>query len=237
MKLKDYVTLGNLVVALYAVEESFGGRIERATVFALVSWAFDAMDGLIARLTHSGNRFGAHLDDLVDHVAYTLAPAFIAFNAYAPEGRFLAFLLLFVIVSIGTIRLARFATDPLSFPGYWIGLPRPAFGFTLLFLLNSSLFRTAAGPRIGVGLVALMAGLSLTRLPYRNHKQPFTRGQSAALVSLLPGCVALYPVGQMWNAALLVTSLYLLAPWIALNSRERTAIAQTLARNAQAAVV
>jgi CDP-diacylglycerol---serine O-phosphatidyltransferase len=228
LKLKDLVTLGSLFVALYAVEEAFGGRLERASVMVLVAWGFDALDGLVARLTRSGNAFGANLDDLVDHFAYTVAPAFVLFNAYGPSHRVLAFVLLFTVVAVGTIRLARFATTPLSYPGYWIGLPRPAFGFMLVFFLNSSIFATASGPIAGAVLVALMAGLSLTRLPYRNHKKPFERRHAVALVAILLGCIALYPFGQMWNGALLLGTIYLCAPWIALRARERSEIARAL---------
>lgn len=228
VKLKDFVTIGSLLVALYAAEQAFAGRLERASLFLVLSWAFDALDGLVARLTGTGDAFGAHLDDVVDHVAYTVAPAFVVFNAYAPHGRWLAFLLMFAMVAVGTIRLARHATTPASVPGYWIGLPRPAFGFMLVFFLNSPLFRAMWGPAIGAALVAVMSVLSLTHLPYRNHKRPFSRRQRAALVALLIGCVGLYPLGQAWNAASLLTGLYLLAPWIALNRTERAAIARAV---------
>ena len=228
VKIKDLVTLGSLLVALYSVEQAFEGRLERASALVLLAWGFDALDGLVARLTRSGNEFGAHLDDIVDHFAYTVAPAFVVFNAYAPHGRLLAFVLLFAVVAGGTIRLARFATAPLSYPGYWIGLPRPAVGFMLVFFLSSSIFSMPAGPLVGVALVALLAGLSLTRLPYRNHKRPFRRWQVAALVSTLLACIALYPLGQMWNGALLLGTVYLFAPWIALTGAERRAIARAL---------
>ena len=236
VKLKDYLTLGSLGVALYSVDLAFEGRLERASVMVLLAWGFDALDGLVARLTKTGNRFGANFDDLVDHFAYTIAPAFVVFNAVAPRGHALAFLLLFAVVGVGTIRLARSMTTPLSHPGYWIGLPRPAFGFMLVFLLNSSLFRHQAGVYLVVALVVLMAGLSLTRLPYRNHKKPFRRFQTAALVATLVACVALYPLGQMWNGAVLLGAIYLCAPWIALSAAGRREIADGLAAQTGARV-
>jgi CDP-diacylglycerol--serine O-phosphatidyltransferase len=228
VELKDVATLGALAVALYAVEQAFAGHIERAAVLVLLGWGFDAIDGLIARLTHSGNAFGSHLDDIVDLIAYTVAPAFVLFNAYVPHGRTVAFLLLFTVVAIGTIRLARFAAAPLSYPGYWIGLPRPAFGFMLVFFVNSSLFATPRGWLVGMLMVAVLAVLSLTRLPYRNHKRPFKRWQAAALVAILLGGIALYPLGQMWNGALMLGALYLFAPWISVSRDERARIAQAL---------
>jgi CDP-diacylglycerol---serine O-phosphatidyltransferase len=235
LKLKDLVTLGSLVVALYSVDLAFSGQLERASVMVLLAWGFDALDGLVARLTRTGNRFGAHLDDLVDHFAYTVAPAFVVFNAYAKLNRLGAFVLLFAIVAVGTIRLARSATVTLTCRGYWIGLPRPAFGFLLVFFLNSSFFPMPAGPLIGSVLVILMAGLSLTQLPYRNHKKPFTRPRALALVGTLLACIALYPLGHMWNGAVVLGTIYLFAPWIALNGRERGEIAQSLAAQAAAA--
>ena len=228
VKLKDYVTLGSLVVALCSVVQSFEGHLALASVLVLLGWAFDAADGLIARLTHTGNAFGAQLDDLVDHFAYTVAPAFLVFNAYAAYDRWLALALLVVIVAIGTVRLARAATNPLHYPGYWIGLPRPAYGFMLIFLVNSSLFPQPGGPLIGVALVAVLGAMSLTRLPYRNHKRAFKRWQTFALVGTLLVCIALYPLGQMWNGALALGTIYLFAPLITLRSAERAEIARTL---------
>ncbi|MBE3073002.1 MAG: CDP-alcohol phosphatidyltransferase family protein [Acidobacteria bacterium] len=232
LKLKDLVTLGSLLLALYSVEQAFSGRTERAAVMVLLAWGFDAIDGLVARLTRSGNAFGANLDDLVDHVAYTVAPAFIVFNVYAPGGWALAFALLFTVVAVGTIRLAGFATTPLGYPGYWIGLPRPALGFNLVFFLNSSVFAMPGGRLAGAALVAVMGGLSLTRLPYRNHKKPFRRAHVVLLVGTLLGCIALYPVGQMWNGALVLGTIYLFAPWLTLSARGRAEISKALASTA-----
>jgi CDP-diacylglycerol---serine O-phosphatidyltransferase len=229
VKLKDYVTLGSLAVALYSVDLAFQGRLERASVMVLLAWGFDALDGLVARLTRTGNRFGANLDDLVDHFAYTVAPAFVVFNAYAPYGEALAFALLLAVVGVGTIRLARSMTTPLSFPGYWIGLPRPAFGFMLVFLLNSSLYQYPMGRYLVVGLMVLMAGLSLTRLPYRNHKKRFRPAHTIALVATLLTCIALYPWGQMWNGAVVLGTIYLFAPWIGLSKTGRRTIEESLA--------
>jgi CDP-diacylglycerol---serine O-phosphatidyltransferase len=228
VKLKDYATLGSLAVALYAIDQAFAGRIERAAVLVLLAWAFDAMDGLIARLTHSGNAFGAHLDDIVDHIAYTMAPAFVLFNAYVPHGRLLAFATLFLVVAVGTVRLARTATEELTYPGYWIGLPRPAFGFMIVFYLNSTLFKAPSGWIAGLPLVAVLAVLSLTQLPYRNHKAPFRRWQTVLLLLALGIGIALYPLGQMWNAALVYGLLYLASPWIILTRAGRARIADAL---------
>jgi CDP-diacylglycerol--serine O-phosphatidyltransferase len=228
VKLKDYLTLGSLLVALYSVDLAFEGSLERASVMVLVAWGFDALDGLVARLTKTGNQFGANFDDLVDHFAYTIAPAFILFNACLPHGRALAFALLFAVVGVGTIRLARSMTTPMNYPGYWIGLPRPAFGFMLVFLVNSSLYHHAIGLYLVVVLVVLMAGMSLTRLPYRNHKKRFRPAHTAALVATLLACIALYPLGQMWNGAVALGTIYLFAPWIALSRPERQTIAKAL---------
>lgn len=228
LKTKDLFTLGSLFVSLYSISVAFEGRLERAAVFVLLAWAFDAADGLVARLTRSGNAFGANLDDLVDHFAYTVAPAFVLFNAWLPYGRLLAFTLLFGVIAVGTIRLARSATWPVSYPGYWLGLPRPALGFMIVFFLNSSLRRLPGGPVVGTVLVAIMAAMCLTYLPYRNHKRPFRLWQKTALVATAIACIAMYPLGQMWNGALLLGTIYLFAPWIALDASGRAEIARAV---------
>jgi CDP-diacylglycerol--serine O-phosphatidyltransferase len=232
LKLKDWFTLGSLVVAVVAVVFAFAGDLGWACGCVMVAWAFDAMDGLVARLTRSGNRFGAALDDQVDHFAYTVAPAFIVFNAYAPTSLVLALGLCAWLLALGTIRLARGQVAPVSWPGYWVGLPRPASGFTIAFFVNSTLFTWPTMRSAGAVLLVALGLLGLTALPYRNHKKPFTPVQTAAIIAVPVVCVGLSVAGQTWNAALAASSLYLVSPWIIVSGEERARL-RALVREAQ----
>ena len=56
-KAKDYVTAGNALCGLAGVVCVMHGQIYYAGVLILVSWIFDALDGVVARLTNTFNKF------------------------------------------------------------------------------------------------------------------------------------------------------------------------------------
>lgn len=89
--------------------------------------------------------------------------------------------------------------------------------------MNSELFRPPFGWMAGVLLVAVLMALTLTRLPYRNHKQPFKPWQVAVLAAVPLACIALYPLGHMWNAGMVAVMLYLSAPWLSVPIAKRAA--------------
>ena len=151
-KLKDYFTAGSLLVSLGAVILAFQGRIPLASFLVFVAWGFDALDGLVARLTRTRNEFGAQFDDLVDHIAYTVAPGFIVYAALGPRAWWVGLAGCFAVILLGTVRLAVANTLSLRYPGFWIGVPRPASGFLIVFVLNARLFS-------GGRLIALQAAL------------------------------------------------------------------------------
>lgn len=227
-KLKDYFTAGSLLVSIGAVIFAFQGRIPLASFLVFVAWGFDALDGLVARLTKTKNDFGAQFDDLVDHIAYTVAPGFIVYAALARESWWLALVGCFATILLGTIRLALANTLSLRYPGYWIGLPRPASGFVIVLLLNARLFTGGRLLWLQVALVVLLALAGLTRLPYKNHKGRLRAFEKAFPIVAVVSSIACYPFGWLWDVGLAWAVIYLFAPWIAASSEERARIAAAL---------
>jgi CDP-diacylglycerol---serine O-phosphatidyltransferase len=229
-KLKDAVTAASLLAGVLAVVLGFEGRIALASFLVLVAWGFDALDGLVARLTHSQNAFGEQFDDLVDHVGYTMAPAFIVYAAFRPRAALLGLAACFASMLLGTIRLALARVAPRKYPGYWIGLPRPAAGFLIVFFLNSRLF--ALDPLLWPSAVAFvgLGLLGLTSLPYRNHKVSLGWPLGLLLALAIGSSLAAHAVGWMWDVALAWGLLYLLSPWVFMRPEARAAIGKTLAR-------
>jgi len=134
-KVKDCFTLLGLIAALYSVILSIQGEIEKAAFFILLAWLLDGLDGFVAKLTKSENQFGSNFDNLVDLFGFTIAPGFVIYASFVDYSDILAICLCFFIISVGTIRLAKFQTKPLHVPGYWIGFPRPASGLIFLIFL------------------------------------------------------------------------------------------------------
>lgn len=158
MKLKDWVTLGNLVCGMSSIgclvvpEFNFWGitNFDMACYLVVFGYLFDAADGLVARLTKQFNKFGGELDNLCDMITYSIAPGMLIFHAFLYQAEFhpaaAAFIGLFP-VAVGTIRAARFNVRRAEFPGFFIGLPRTAFALIIVAVLNSSVFQ-ALGPQV-----------------------------------------------------------------------------------------
>jgi phosphatidylserine synthase len=228
VKAKDLVTLVSLGLSLWVIVEAFGGDFALASSLVFFAALVDAADGFVARLTKSANRFGAHLDDLADHFTYTVAPAFIVFRAYLPHGRPVAFALLFVFVAAGTLRLARSSATPLKYQGYFVGLPRSASAMMIVPFLNSWVFARPAGPATGVALVVLLSILGLSFLPYPNHKKGLSRTWWIVVAAIPPIVMALHVFGQTFNSWMLVSTAYLLSPWLILTTAERRRMRESL---------
>jgi CDP-diacylglycerol--serine O-phosphatidyltransferase len=220
-KFKDVFTLLNLVAALYSVILSIQGEVERASLFVLLVWLLDGLDGFIAKWTRSANQFGANFDNLVDLFGFTIAPSFVIYASYVDYSEILAISLCFFIISAGTIRLARFQTKPLDVPGYWIGFPRPASGLFIIFLLNSNLFLGYELYLVAAPLIILVGFLGLTYLPYKSNKAKFTKFQIFIIFLAPISSMLLFPYGYMWDVAFFWMTVYLLQPWIGVSRTDR----------------
>lgn len=107
----------------------------RALYFAhllpVLGFAFDALDGKVARWRGGGSMLGQEMDSLADLISFGVAPATLAFTLGLRTPLDLAALLLFV--SAGLARLARFNATVALIPAdasgkskYFEGLPIPS---------------------------------------------------------------------------------------------------------------
>ncbi len=193
-KAKDYVTAGNAVCGLASVVCVIHGQLYYAALLILVSWIFDALDGVVARLTNTFNKFGGEFDNMCDHLTYGIAPGFLVYGVYMPwmpgdglQPIVLASLVAFVLPMTATIRHARLVVKPIKVPGFWIGLPRPVSAFVVVSYFTSSLFSELGDLGYGFGIVLTvgMGAANLGAWPYLSHHghvwRPFV-GQVLKLV-------------------------------------------------------
>lgn len=141
------ITLGNLACGVAAmIWASEALRRDDVAVLEYAGWLivlatiFDALDGKVARMTHSASNFGAQLDSLADAITFGVAPALMARTLVIieqpvfdtrPHPRLLFVApILFAICAV--LRLARYnveheADDPQGSGGRgFVGLPSPA---------------------------------------------------------------------------------------------------------------
>jgi len=141
--LPTLITLGNGVcgvVAIFKIGEFMAGgpvRVaQQAAWLILVAMVFDALDGFVARLTHTASNFGAMLDSLCDLVTFGIAPGFLTYamtreDVLAPNNFWArpvqAVCVLYSMCAL--IRLARFTVETApdeSAHREFAGLPSPA---------------------------------------------------------------------------------------------------------------
>jgi CDP-diacylglycerol--serine O-phosphatidyltransferase len=141
--LPNLFTSACLFGGFYAIIAAINGRFEAAAIAILISSIFDALDGRIARFTHTTSHFGNEYDSLSDLVAFGVAPAVLAYLwAMQPFGR-LGWLAAFMYVICGALRLSRFNVQKNSLaPNWFNGLPIPA---AACFISSLILFTKALG--------------------------------------------------------------------------------------------
>lgn len=111
--LADFFTLGNAACGVSAVFFAMlymGSQLPfhffAAAALAPAAFAFDVLDGRIARARHEHSTLGRELDSLSDVISFGVAPAALAFAAGMRGGWDVAALIYFVCC--GVSRLARY---------------------------------------------------------------------------------------------------------------------------------
>lgn len=240
---KDVFTTINGLGGVAAICLCIEGRPFAAGIAVLVGYFLgDALDGPVARWTGTANEFGAEYDTISDHVAHCLAPAAIVYTVYRDADlglspwltRGIAVALAALIVTVGSIRAARNRVVRVDVDGIWAGLPRTQLGFLAMSVANSSLLsHVPHGAWIGIALVPTWCALSLTWLPFANHRPQratfwYVRAAIAAYVVTTIATLAAAPhfvfdVFFCWLLGYLFTSSF------ALTAAERLAYSRQLA--------
>jgi CDP-diacylglycerol--serine O-phosphatidyltransferase len=138
--LPNALTTGALFAGFFSIISGINGRFTSAAVAVLVAALLDALDGRVARLTHTETDFGVQYDSLSDLISFGLAPALLTFNwslaSLGGSGSLagkLGWLAAFVFVACAALRLARFNTQAhVADKRYFQGLATPAAAVTLV---------------------------------------------------------------------------------------------------------
>ena len=75
----SFFTLMNLLCGFGAITQIYEESFDTAAWLILLGAFFDALDGMMARLTNSTSLFGVELDSLSDIVSFGVAPAFLVY--------------------------------------------------------------------------------------------------------------------------------------------------------------
>jgi CDP-diacylglycerol--serine O-phosphatidyltransferase len=179
--LPSLITTASLFAGFYAIVQSLAGNFDSAAVAILVAMILDALDGRVARLTHTESEFGTQYDSLVDMVSFGLAPALIMHQwALSGLGK-LGWLAAFLYAAGAGLRLARFNVQVgTGDKRYFRGLPSPsaaALVIGFIWVLNSY-----GVPGRDISILALVitvaAGvLMVSNVRFRSFKDLDLRGR------------------------------------------------------------
>lgn len=177
---KDVFTTINCLGGAVAVCLCIDGRPFAAGIAVLLGYFLgDALDGPVARWTRTANAFGVEYDTIADHVAHCVAPAVITYTVYRDAAlgltpaatHAIAIALAALLLVAGSLRHARNRLVDLRTDGIWPGLPRTQVGFLAMSAANSAaLGHVAGGAWIGIVLVPALCALSLSWIPFANHR-------------------------------------------------------------------
>jgi len=140
--LPNLMTAGNLFCGFAAVLRIYDGAQETSFVqaaaefhdaiwFILAACIFDLLDGRLARLGGHESSFGREFDSLADIVSFGIAPALLVYQIVLGEFQNLGWMIAFVYLACGALRLARFncvsaASTTNDVSKHFSGFPIPA---------------------------------------------------------------------------------------------------------------
>ncbi len=176
--LPNLITTGTIFGGLYSAIAVLKGNLEVASWAIIFAMVMDALDGKVARMTGATSSFGVQYDSLCDLVAFGLAPALLAYAwALGRLGR-TGWMLAFLYLTCGALRLARFNVQASHGPNTksFTGLPIPG---AAAVVATSYIFThkvvSIPSPQVEVLVVAAMvlclAILMVSNVPYVAFKE------------------------------------------------------------------
>ena len=234
--LPNLMTAGNLACGFFALtwifqykpEEGFD-KIHVAIRLILAAFAFDFLDGRMARLIKKQSQFGREFDSLADIVSFGVAPAFLVYRIVLFQFEKSGWMIAAIYLVCGGIRLARFnvlSSRPTAAAHgrEFIGFPIPSaaavvVSVTLLMMWLAGHDRELGRSRwILPGLMMLLSVLMVSNVRYPTFKYIDWTLQKhvaafAALVVIILGIVQFKEV--MLAVVFVTYMLYgFVRPWV-----------------------
>ena len=179
--LPSLFTTASLFAGFYAIVQAMNGNFELAPIAIFIAMVLDALDGRVARLTHTESDFGMQYDSIVDMVSFGVAPALVMYEwALSGMGK-LGWLAAFIFCAGAGLRLARFNTQVGSGDKrYFMGLPSPSAAAVVMGFIW--VLHSYGLPGRSVSIIALIvtvaAGmLMVSKFRFRSFKDLDLRGR------------------------------------------------------------
>ncbi len=215
--LPSLFTVANVFCGFYSIVSSIRGELALAGI--LIGWCIvlDMLDGRVARFANATSDFGKEFDSLADQVSFGVAPAVLAYTWGLSLWPRLGWLMCFLFVICGAMRLARFnIQSTVTDKRFFVGLPIPAAAAVMAALVyrfpDPLETRQQAIPVLL--LVFILSLLMVSRLRYYSFKDFDLRRRQPHLmilvIALLIVTVYTHPQAMLLSMA----SAYLLSGFV-----------------------
>lgn len=214
----SFFTLLNLFCGFIAITQVAEGKLDTACWLIVLAGFFDALDGMMARLTNSQSYFGVELDSLSDIVSFGVAPSFLLFEFGLKDFGPLGLIVASLPAICGAVRLARFNTSFTEKRDYFTGLPIPVqAAFVVALILNFSdaeKFARYSPNNLSmlIPIVIVLSGLMVSAIRFDALPRPsrvFIRAHRVKALVYLISLVLLIFLQQI--GLLISLSIYILA--------------------------
>jgi len=206
-------TATNMFCGFLSIIEAGNGNYNYAAWLIVVAALFDALDGLVARLTKSSSELGVELDSLSDIISFGAAPSILLYSTYFYQYNTIGIILSSLPLIAGGFRLARFNIQLVGFEkSFFLGLPIPTSAltittFVLAFYDNgfTTPYSDAVIPLVVILSYLMVGNIRYEALPKISLKgiteKPFHFAYLLAVVILV---LILYKKGMFYGLILMI---------------------------------
>jgi CDP-diacylglycerol--serine O-phosphatidyltransferase len=211
--LPNLLTTASMFCGFYSIVQSINGEYGRAAWAILFAGIFDALDGRVARLTHTHSDFGVQYDSLSDLTSFGIAPAVLAYTwTLGVFGKF-GWAAAFLFFACGALRLARYNVQKMDEEKrHFQGLPIPPAAYAIasyvIFHIHWKGSDVTVNSILMLSMAVGLAFLMVSTIPYQSFKNLNWRSRQSFLV-LVGMAVALFIVASAPSVMIfLLTMVY-----------------------------
>lgn len=179
--LPNLFTVGALFAGFYAIVAATKNQFDVAAIAIFVAMLLDALDGRIARLTHTQTEFGAQMDSLSDMVCFGVTPALVLYIWSLSTLGKPGWLAAFIYMACSALRLARFNSQSQSEnKRYFQGLSTTATAGVIAGVIWTAVTFKLSGHMMALGVLVMtvvLAFLKVSTIRYRSFKDLDIRGK------------------------------------------------------------
>ena len=161
----------NMFCGFLSIINASQGKFIYASWLIIIAAIFDALDGIVARITNSTSALGVELDSLSDVVSFGAAPAYLIYAIELFKLNAFGVLISSLVMIAGGFRLARFNVQLVGLDkSFFKGLPIPTSAltiatFVITFYVSKTGFPEAASDSV-LPLVFVLSYLMISRIKY-----------------------------------------------------------------------